>query len=314
MSLTNLIRRLIPGSLKNFIRARTPLGKVSSLLSPYLPEALCIDVGASYYPHIKWLMFLNSPKTYWLAVEPNEKNLSYVQSWKWSSKVFTCTKGLSKEGGQQTLYITNLDSGSSLLAPEIPKSMQYRVKDLSYFFPVTERQIDTLSLMQAIENTPKDSPIFIKLDTQGTELSILQGAGRLFQEHRIVGVEMESTMLAEPLMKGSGKFWQACEFMEQQGFELLHIKPIHAPKNHRQFIQNKTLTYLNECDAVFSLRQDIVASLDPKYHVSLFAFYLTYFFFEEALSLLEQDKQLQGYLIDRGCKLNVLTHTIRSQV
>jgi FkbM family methyltransferase len=313
MSLVMAVRQLVPPSVKNFLRQRTLPWRISKLLSPYLPAAICVDVGASYYPHVKWLAFLNAPTTLWLAVEPNDANIGYVKSWAWSCKVSACTMGLSREGGTQTLYVTNVDSGSSLLPPEISPSMKHRVHNLDYFFPVTPRKIETLNLMQAIEGLSDTAPIFVKLDTQGTELSILQGAQTLFEDRRILGIEMESSMLAQPVMKGSGKFWQACEYMEQHGFELLHIKPIHAP-SHSGRSRPKVYSFLNECDAVFALRPDLAAELSLEYRTSLLAFYLTNLFCEEAILLLERDVEVSGLLRRQGCDVDVLLATLKAAV
>ena len=313
MSLGLAVRRLIPQSLKNFLRQGTLPWRVSRLLSPYLPAAVCVDVGASYFPHGKWLTFLNAPRTQWMAVEPNEANIGYVKSWSWPCQVSACTTGLSREGGTQTLYVTNVDTGSSLLPPEIPPSMKHRVTNPDYFFPVIERRIDTLTLVQALAGLSATAPVFIKLDTQGTELSILHGAQALFDARRIVGIEMESTMLAQPVMKGSGKFWQACEYMEQQGFELLHVKPIHAPRRAGES-RPQLHTFLNECDAVFALRSDVAAALAVEYRVSLLAFYLTNLFYEEALSLLERDAEVAGFLRGQGCSVDALQATLKGVV
>lgn len=315
MSLSLSLRHLVPKSMRRsfwyrrmsfWYRRMSLPWRVSRLLSPYLPASICVDVGASYFPHTKWLQFLNAPNTQWLAVEPNEANLSYTKSWIWPCQVVTCTSGLSYEGGTQTLYVTNVDSGSSLLPPEITPSMEHRIPNSSYLFPVTEVKIETLTLVQSLAGLSATAPILIKLDTQGTELSILRGARSLFDSQRIVGIEMESTLLAQPVMKGSGKFWQACEFLEQQGFELLHIKPIAAPtrSNHKRPERN---TWLNECDAVFALRQDIVDRLSVEYRTSLLAFYLTNLFYEEALLLLERDTELVDFLRTRGCNIDALS-------
>ncbi len=313
MSLGLAVRRLIPQSFKNFLRQGTLPWRVSRLLSPYLPAAVCVDVGASYYPHGKWLAFLNAPKTQWLAVEPNEANIGYIKSWGWPSQVSACTTGLSREGGTQTLYVTNVDTGSSLLPPEILASMKHRVTNLDYFFPVTERRIDTLTLVQALGGLSATAPVFVKLDTQGTELSILQGAQALLDARRIVGIEMESTLLAQPVMKGSGKFWQACKYLEQQGFELLHIKPIPAVGRSGPVRAGRN-TYLNECDAVFALRPDVAVALAVEYRVSLLAFYLTNLFYEEALSLLERDAEVAGFLRTQGCSVDALIATLQAAV
>ena len=252
-----------------------------------------VDVGASYYPHGKWLAFLNAPGTQWLAVEPNEANIAYVKSWAWPCQVSACTTGLSHEGGEQVLYVTNVDTGSSLLPPEITPSMKHRVTNLEYFFPVTERRIETLTLVQAMAGLSVTAPVFVKLDTQGTELSILQGAQTLFDAQRIVGIEME--------------------YMEQQGFELLHVKPIHAPRRSGRS-RPQLHTFLNECDAVFALRLDVAAALAVEYRVNLLAFYLTNLFYEEGLSLLERDAEVAGFLRTQGCGVDALVATLKAVV
>ena len=311
MSVVQAIRRLIPQSAKNRLRQRTLPWRLANLLSPALPPSVCVDVGASHYPHINWLIMLNAPETRWLAVEPNEENLYYVKSWAWKSAITTCTTGLSRDGGKQTLHITNVDTGSSLLPPEIPESMQHRVTNLSYFFPVTERVIDTLTLGQATKDLPADAPMFVKLDTQGTELSILEGGAELFAAHRIVGVELEATLLAQPLMKGSGKFWQVCQFMEERGFELLHVKLVQAVgPNGKE--GRKRRRYLNECDAVFALRVDVAASLPVNYRAGLLAFYTTYALYDEALGLLQRDVELSEMLRKRGTDVSALIATLQS--
>lgn len=313
MSLGVAVRRLIPQSAKNFLRQHTLPWRVSKLLSPYLPDTICVDVGASHYPHGKWLQFLNAPRIQWLAVEPNEANLGYLKSWSWPCRAAACTTGLSREGGTQTLYVTNVDTGSSLLPPEVTPSMKHRVQDRGYFFPVKERKIETITLVQALAGLSDTAPVFVKLDTQGSELSILQGAQSLFDARRIVGIEMESTLLAQPVMKGSGKFWQACEYLEQQGFELLHVKPIAASGRSGRARAGRN-TYLNECDAVFAQRADLAARLPVVHRASLLAFYLTNLFYEEALSLLERDAEVAGFLLGEGCSVDALAAILKAAV
>jgi FkbM family methyltransferase len=256
-------------------------------------------------------LFLESPHTRWIAVEPNQANIEYVRHWKWQSSVSTCTVGLSETGGPQTLYITNVDSGSSLLEPIIPASMSRRWRNLEYFFPVRRQQIETLTLPQALAGVAGELPIFIKLDTQGTELSILRGAERLLSARRVIGIEMEATLLAQPIMQGAGKLWQACEYLEGLGFELIHVKPIYGPSRHGSG-RPRNLTFLNECDAVFALRPDIAATLTAAARALLLAFYMCNRLFEQALALLEEDRAVAEHLKERGCDLKRLAAAIRA--
>ena len=162
-----------------------------------------------------------------------------------------------------------------------------------------------------LEGLSATALVFVKLDAQGTEQSILQGAQPLFNTWRIVGIEMESTLLAQPIMKGSGKFWQACEYLESQGFELLNIKPISAVSRSGRKKKNQN-TYLTECDAVFALRPDVVLELGIDCRLGLLAFYLTNHFYDEVLWLLECDKEIGQVLHSKGCRLNRLLCEIKN--
>jgi FkbM family methyltransferase len=225
--------------------------------------------------------------------------------------VRACKIGLSRDGGVQTLYVTNVDTGSSLLPPQISAAMQHRVTNLDYFFPVVERQIETVTLAEVVRDEDEDAPVFVKLDTQGTELSILQGARALLEGHRIVGIEMEATLLAQPLMRGAGRFWQACEYLEGLGYELLDVKPIRAAgRGGRTALRYRT--YLNECDAVFALRPDVAAARPAACRVGLLLFYVANLLYEEALSALERDQQVATLLRERGCDTEALAALLRS--
>lgn len=311
MTILSWLRRLTPNFIKMFLKRRTLPWRISCILSDYLPDIVCVDVGASYYPHVKWLLFLRARCTRWVAVEPNAKNLEYLKRWTWPCEVSACSHGLSYDGGEKTLFVTNVDSGSSLLPPEINDSMKHRILDESYFFPCEERTVETITLIQALHGSSPEAPIFVKLDTQGTELSILQGGQALFDSRRIVGIELESTLLAQPIMRGSGKFWQVCEYLEQQGFELLTLKIIPGIGRSGKSRHGKNI-YLNECDGVFALRRDVAARCSVEYRVSLFAFYLTNQLYEEALALVESDVAIKHFLTLRGCREESLTAMINA--
>lgn len=311
MNLLQFINQRVPSPVKRFAKQFSRTSELARSLSPYLPAVICIDVGASYYPHSKWRLFLESPNTQWIAVEPNAANIGYIKTWRWPSKVSACTTGLSKEGGPHTLYITNVDSGSSLLEPHIPMSIAHRIRNLNYFFPMRTERIDTLSLMQVMADKPATAPVFVKLDTQGTELSILSGAQALINDRRIVGIELEATLLAQPIMQGAGKFWEACRYLEEYGFELLRITPIYGP-SRLNIPQPRGHTFLNECDAVFALRHDVARGLAVEQRVGLLTFYLSNDHFEESLWLLENDAEMRSCLMKRGADVDKLAALIRA--
>jgi FkbM family methyltransferase len=310
MTLVQTLKRGVPAPIKRLVRKGYAESRLVTALSSHLPRLGCIDVGASYYPHVRWQLMLESVRTEWIAVEPNVANIEYVRSWRWPSTVAAVTTGLSEHGGEQILHITNVDSGSSLLEPVIADSVSHRFQNRDYFFPFRPVRIETLTLRQVTDRFDQDLPLCVKLDTQGTELSILRGAQAVFDAGRFVGIEMEATLLAQPVMQGSGKFWEACKYLEEQGFELLQFKPIPGPSRFTPRPARGN-TFLNECDAVFAIRRDVAARRPPAARAALLAFYLSYRLFEEGLALLEADEGLRSSLAGNGCDVDALMSLIR---
>ena len=91
--------------------SRAPAERLARRVERILPPLLCVDIGASYYPHPAWELLRSSPKTIWVAVEPNAKNTAYLRDWRWPSTPRLEPIGLSETGGEQRLYVTNVDSG-----------------------------------------------------------------------------------------------------------------------------------------------------------------------------------------------------------
>ena len=180
-----------------------------------------------------------------------------------------------------------------------------------YFFPVTEKQIPTRSLAEILAAHGESGalPTVLKLDTQGSELSILRGADRYLRDHQVVGIETEATMLAEPYMKGSGKFWEVCRFLEERGFELIQLKPIEAAPKSRGKLRGRG--YLNECDATFVLKRGEVAKSSPRHQLALLGFYLSYQLYEEAASLFEQIEGIGAICAAAGVSADEIRHLLR---
>jgi FkbM family methyltransferase len=281
--------------------SRHPHDRLVRSIAKLLPETACVDIGASYYPHGPWEVFRASRSTLWIAVEPNPQNTKYLEDWHWPARTHLVPTGLSEHGGEQTLYVTNTDSGSSLLPPVINTDMEHRVFDRNYYFPVTEKRIATKSFDEALAEVPgvEDRALVIKLDTQGTELAILRGAKAALAAERVVGIETEATLLANPVMAGSGRFWEVCQFLEAKGFELLQLKPIEGgPSAPASKLDHRT--YLNECDAVFALRRSLLAERPIEHQLAALGFYLSYHLYRETLALFDAIAGIDGVCAAAG--------------
>ena len=172
------------------IPSRRRLGRIQSITSDLSAGTLAIDVGASYFPHVRWGPLRQSQSNIWIAVDPNAHNLRYLNNWKqyYKSQLIAVPTGLAKVDGSHSLYVTNVDSGSSLLEPIVSEDWRPRV-DESYFFPTKLLEITCFSLTTLLQTYCADfqsAPVWIKLDTQGTELSILEGLLDSYYQNRVV--------------------------------------------------------------------------------------------------------------------------------
>lgn len=83
---------------------------------------------------------------------------------------------------------------------------------------VRSETIPVTTLDHALEGAGIQSVDFLKLDTQGSELDILQGGVRTLEEG-VIGVEVEVEFL--PLYEGQPLFPDVHQFMVSHGFELM---------------------------------------------------------------------------------------------
>ena len=277
-----------------------------------LPKTVCVDVGASYYAHTTWWVFLESKNTSWLAVEPNEESLQYLNGWPWKANALPITSGLSESGGEQTLFVTNADTGSSLFKPHVSRLMEDRLTsaDREYLFPISERVISTQSL-QEILIPYKGQPSFIKLDTQGSELSILRSVVHPDTNHDVLGIEIECSLVAEPTYTGAPRLWDVADYLEPLGYELILLDVF--PRAPSSKLSSRPRSLPVECDAVFARKRYTLINHDVEAQISLIAFYLTNNLFKECSVALSTFPKATELLSQRGVSIDTLRARLNRQ-
>ncbi len=73
------------------------------------------------------------------------------------------------------------------------------------------------------------SNIFLKIDTQGYEMQVLEGADKILEQAKLVELEMSFT----DLYKGQALYQDLIKFMESKGFQLWSLFPIFTDENAR---------------------------------------------------------------------------------
>jgi len=100
---------------------------------------------------------------------------------------------------------------------------------------VTSETVEMITIDSVIEDVCQDhQAVFLKVDTQGFEDAVVQGARHSLESGKIRGVQLELSML--PLYKGEKTYDVLCHTMAEMGFEThLVISGYYSKKIMRQF-------------------------------------------------------------------------------
>jgi len=133
---------------------------------------------------------------------------------------------LAGSNGRRTLYVTSEPACSSLLVPDPALTENYPA--LNCARQVSSKEIDTVTLDDWVAENNVPVIDYIKIDTQGTELEILQGSTATLQQVRCLEVEVEFNRiyLDQPL------FADVDSFLRNQGFVLWKLTNQVHYSNH----------------------------------------------------------------------------------
>lgn len=196
--------------------------KAQTTLQPTLERLLgdqrliIADAGAAYgLPgHLRML----SPVSLVCLFEPHSQRAEELRR-ELGGDVRVFQTALSSQGGERTLYVTNVPTGSSLLPPGSDAAM--KLTEPSYFFPVEEQRIQTRRLADVLGETGINRLDFMKADVQGAELEILQGLGERLSR-TLLGVELEVGFPGGYI--GQPGFGALDEHLRALGLELLDLR------------------------------------------------------------------------------------------
>lgn len=178
-----------------------------------------VDIGAAGGIHSRWAKF---KKIHVLGFEPDERTFSSLPV---NKNVSWFNTALTNKKGKFPLYITKASTNTSMIKPNynLINQLAYNNDDFNILTTV-EVSCDTLDSV-CIENN--FHPDVIKIDTQGTELFILEGASKCLNDS-LFAIETEVEFL--PLYEGQPLFTDIHNFMQDHNYQLmdygntLHVK------------------------------------------------------------------------------------------
>ena len=174
-----------------------------------------VDVGASggihpkwrsFYPFYNGIMFEPNLREYEKLKANNEKNLTILNV-ALSNSISNTDFYLCRKNEVSSVYLPNFD-----ILDKFPNSERFEV------LKTIKLQTDTLNHQLKKNNFSEVD--FIKIDTQGSELNILNGATNYLE--KLIGLEIEVSFLE--LYKDQPLFSQIDQFVKNYGFELFDLK------------------------------------------------------------------------------------------
>src|SRR5688572_16193220 len=143
-----------------------------------------VDVGARGGLDPRWRPFYGSLSVVGFEPDPTECARLNERQWPYRARFLPNALG-ARDGEVATLYLCKQPGCSSLLRPNVVLCDQFAYG--SNLQVVGEHAV-TLSRMDSVCDVQPD---VLKVDTQGTELDVLRGAGALLQRTRAVELEVE---------------------------------------------------------------------------------------------------------------------------
>ena len=256
-------------------------------------DLIIVDVGAAdgLPPHLRPLEPV-ATVCFFEPREPAAEELRKRFAQEGNGRKLVFPFALAGSDGERTLYTTNTPTGSSFLKPGSRFCNDFC--DPDYFYPMREVNVRTRRLEHVMGDAGVRRIDAIKIDVQGTELHVLEGAGKeLLSE--LVSTEMEigfpGAYIDQP------NYPQINAFMEAAGFDLYdmrlasHHRPYRGDWSYyaRQVFdvtdQSRSLTRrLTEVDGLYFRRPDfLIDKRDASSLRRLMVCMCAYGFFVEAL-------------------------------
>lgn len=258
-------------------------------LEPFLEgiKVNVIDIGARGGYHKRWEQLGDNGNLY--LFEPDIKEYENLKNQYSNRKnVYIFNNALSENGETLTLYIPNWPDSSSVFCHDqdfLSKTNFYNYYELKKTIEISSQKLDNI-LDNEID--------FIKIDAEGSELSILKGGTKIIQN--CIGAELEVSF--NSWAKGLPLFGDIDVFMKSKNFILSKIS---EPSNYHYLLSSKDL---EAHGIVFST--DVLYLKSPFYmfeeitkngaNIPLFlksiAIYLCYGNYEYAYVLLQEMKKV----------------------
>jgi FkbM family methyltransferase len=177
-------------------------------------DLIVVDVGARWGVGDRWRPF--GPRVKVVGFDPDEEECRRLSALE--PDVLYVPAALGATEGTATLYRTIEPACSSLYPPV--ESLVTTRPELSVIEPAGTEELRLTTLDRWLDGSPFDAVHVLKLDTQGSELGVLEGAERALAGVRVLEIEVEFNELYE----GQPLFGDVDRFLRARGFVLWRLQ------------------------------------------------------------------------------------------
>ena len=248
----DLARRILPARMKSALKRRLGMPvtrlhadwKILEPIGPVSERHLIIDAGAhhGWFFHC-WKDWCPSAVVHAFDADP-EATAKSRELYGSDPDIHLHTAGLGRTRGKLQFHVLEGSRvSSSFLLPE-----QETWREIDYHTgPISDRTVDVIPLDDFAREQNLGEVYLLKIDVQGFELEVLEGAKELLRRTRYVFVESA----IRPLYEGAPRFSGVHDFLHPHGFPLMAMPAWHRG-NHM----------LVESDMLFR-RNDLMPPIDP---------------------------------------------------
>lgn len=215
----------------------------TKILAHVSKRPVLIDVGARGGLGLEWDRLAREGLVTAYGFEPDTHHCDELQLR--DPHVRYMSVALSNEKGRRSLFVARKANCSSLLRPDDKMLAGYPVRRI--FEIVDETRVDVDTIDNLVLTGQIESPTYLKIDTQGSELDVLRGASSCIND--IVGIELEARF--KPIYRGESIFEEIRVYLDTAGFILREVRPTGVFEGE-----------LLEVDAFFSRRPRLDDSLE----------------------------------------------------
>ncbi len=185
-------------------------------IMPFLAPMAYVDIGARA---VKQNDFVKAfPGSQYIGFELDVEECKRLNSLNIERHQFY-PQAIGRKSETRTLYVTRNPASSSLYEPNSQK--MHRFMEIGPYFDVMKKQtVETVSLDDWHRDAVIPEPVFLELDTQGSELDILQGSDHLLTTS-ILGLQAEVEFF--PLYKNQPLFSDVDNYLRPKGFDLFDL-------------------------------------------------------------------------------------------